>query len=47
MQELLEEYGSSVLGVLGGLAVIGILAKLLFSGGLLARLLLMLGTMAC
>ena len=47
MQEVLEEYGNSILSVLGGITVIGILAKLLFSGGILGELLLLLGTMAC
>jgi len=47
MQEILEEYGSSILGVLGGVTVIGILTKLLFSGGILGELLLLLGSMAC
>ncbi len=47
MDELMQEYGGNLLGVIGGLVVVGIVAKLLFSGGKLAELLALLGSMAC
>ena len=47
MDELMQEYGGSLLGIIGGLTVIGIVSGFCFSGGKLADLLTLLGEMAC
>lgn len=47
MDEWMHEYGGSLLGVIGGAAVIGVVIKLFFAGGKLAELLTLLGNMAC
>lgn len=47
MDEVMREYGGLILGVAAGVAVIGIVAKLVFSGGMLSDLLMKLGNMAC
>lgn len=47
MDEIIEEYGGMLLGIFAGLAVIGIVAKLVFSGGMLGELLISLGNLAC
>ncbi len=47
MNEIVEEYGGLLIGIPVGIAVIGIAARLIFSGGLLGELLIKLGNMAC
>lgn len=47
MDEVMREYGGLLLSVSAGAAIIGILAKLVFSGGMLSDLLIKLGNMAC
>lgn len=47
MDEIMEEYGGLLIGVPVGILIIGIVAKLILSGGLLGELLTKLGNMAC
>lgn len=47
MEEIIKEYGGVMLGIFGGIAILGIFTKLVFSGGILGELLIKLGNMAC
>ncbi|MBO5372423.1 MAG: hypothetical protein J6A75_06865 [Lachnospiraceae bacterium] len=47
MDEIIQEYGGMLLGLIGGIAVLKIVSKLVFSGGILAEVLTKIGIMAC
>ncbi len=47
MDEIIEEYGGVILGIFAGIAVVGVVARLLGAGGMLREMILLLGNMAC
>lgn len=47
MEEIIEEYGGVLPGAFAALAMMGVVAKLVFSGGILGEFLVRLGNMAC
>lgn len=47
MNEIMEEYGGLLIGIPAGVIVMGIVAKLIFSEGLLGTFIIELGNMAC
>lgn len=47
MNEIMEEYGSMLIGVPFGLLIIGLAVRLIFVGEFLGKVLFVLGNMAC
>lgn len=47
MEQLIEEYGMTAVGVFTGILVFSLTLGLIFSGGILGNLIILLGNAAC